>query len=278
MAFALAPEAVAAGYNLASYDTIGSTSTEAMARLRGGEQGPLWVVSRHQSKGKGRRGNAWQSPPGNLAASLAVTLDAEPATVATLGFVAGVAAARALDEIASRSCASPSPLAGEGEKERPRFTLKWPNDVLAGGAKLVGVLVETEALDGGRAVVVGIGVNVAHAPEGLPYPTTSLASLDIAATAETVFATLSAAWVKTIRVWDGGSGFAAVRAMWLERAVGLGRPMAVTSGSSTVSGTFETLDEGGQLMIRTREGRSVSVSAGEVFFGEAGTGRPEVAA
>src|SRR5689334_19763843 len=91
MAFALGPKARAAGYRLAAYDAIGSTSTEAFAWATLGDAGKLWVVAREQTAGHGRRGRAWQTPAGNLAASLLIVRPAQSAASATLGFCAGLA-------------------------------------------------------------------------------------------------------------------------------------------------------------------------------------------
>ena len=78
-----------------------------------------------------------------------------------------------------------------------KFSLKWPNDVLAGRQKLAGILLEAEAVAGsGLAVVVGIGTNVVAAPEGTPTPATSLKALGIHIGAEELFAELSDAWAE----------------------------------------------------------------------------------
>lgn len=263
MAFALSDPARSAGHRLAAFDTIGSTSTEAIARARAGEAGPLWIVSAHQSAGQGRRGSTWHTPPGNLAASLLVTTDLPPATLATLGFAAGVALARALDRCASLGPRSP-------------FALKWPNDVLVEGAKLAGILLGTEELGGGRrAVVIGLGVNVAAAPDGLPYPVTSLRRLGCGTGPEELFAALTEAWLDVERLWDDGRGFGAIRGLWLERAAGLGGAVAVRSGTAARRGTFETIDGQGQLVIRSEDGATHRVSAGEVHFGAAASATPE---
>lgn len=287
MAFALSPDALAAGYGLVAHETIGSTSTDAMTRLRDGATAPFWVVARRQSAGRGRRGSAWSTEGGNLAASLAFRLDAPPATVATLGFVAGVALLRALDGCCASFEAGLHPAPQDEEpngfhsdphaevrasaslEARIAFSLKWPNDVLAGGAKLAGILLETEDTRQGRAVVVGIGVNVAHAPDGLAYRTASLRDLGSDATAEALFAALSAAWVGALAEWDGGAGFEAIRVAWLARAEGLGGPVSVRAGGSVLSGIFETIDSGGRLVLRVSGGDTHIVSAGDVFFGNA---------
>lgn len=266
MAFHLSPEAVRGGYGLVGYETVASTNADALDRLRAGGRDPLWVVSRHQSEGRGRRGNSWQSPPGNLAASLALRLDLPPAVVATLGFVAGVALVRALERVC--------PLPGGATP----FRLKWPNDVLADDAKLAGILLETEIVGRARAVVIGIGVNVAHAPGHLPYRTESLAGLGLSVSAEDLFAALSAEWVDAFARWEEGRGFGATREAWLARAAGLGGPATVRMRAADLAGRFEALDEQGQLLLRLPDGTLRPVSAGEVHFGAGASSRAEIAA
>ena len=118
MAFTLGPQAISAGYRLASFDQIGSTNSEAMARARAGERGPIWFVTTEQTAGRGRRHRPWIAPRGNLASSVLETIDVAPAIAATLGFAAGLALAGALRAVAGSASV--------------RFSLKWPNDVLAG--------------------------------------------------------------------------------------------------------------------------------------------------
>ena len=253
--FRLSPRAGAAGFRLRAFDSIGSTSTEAMALARDGDPGPLWVVSAHQTAGRGRRGAAWATPPGNLAASLARRTDLPASACATLGFVAGLALAQALESVASGVAPA----------------LKWPNDVLAGGAKLAGILLESEALGDARIVVVGIGVNVVAAPQGLPYPATSLRALGCAASAPDLFEALSDAWIEVEALWDEGRGMDAVRRLWLARAAGVGGPVAVRVNSAVARGVFETIDEAGRLLVRRSDGTLAAIAAGEVHFGAAAT-------
>lgn len=276
MAFALGTEAERAGYGLRSYPEVGSTNAEALAAARAGDRGRTWFVSDHQTAGRGRRGRAWATEPGNLAATLLVTGRQDAGTAASLGFVAGLALDEALRRVAP-SLAVQIALdglepgaAGEGG----RLRLKWPNDVLLDGAKLVGILLEGEALPGGGfAVVIGIGVNVAHAPEGLPYPATALRRLGVPADAPGVFAALSDAWAGLERLWAEGSGFPVIRRLWLDRAAGLGERVAVQLGGETLSGTFETIDDTGRLVLALGDGRRRMVAAGEVHFGAAATVR-----
>ncbi|GLR84962.1 biotin--[acetyl-CoA-carboxylase] ligase [Bradyrhizobium iriomotense] len=262
MGFALGHRALDAGYRLAAFEQIGSTNTEALERARQGERGPIWFVTSEQTAGRGRRQRAWIAPRGNLACSILEVMAVAPAVAATLGFAAGLAEEAALERVSVEAALRLGP-------DRPRYALKWPNDVLAGGRKLVGIGLEAEAIGDRLAVVVGIGTNVVAAPEGTPTPAVSLAALGVHISAEELFAALSDAWVEFRGIWDEGRGFAEIRRLWLERAAGLGEKVAIQTGSATLEGIFDTIDDSGCLIVRTADGRRVPVAAGEVFFGAA---------
>src|SRR5688500_20274739 len=99
MAFSLAPTAIAEGYRLEAHDSVGSTNAIALERASAGFAGKLWVVSKRQESGRGRRGRAWATPEGNLAATLLLVEAYELKLAATLGFVAGLALADALNAV-----------------------------------------------------------------------------------------------------------------------------------------------------------------------------------
>lgn len=266
MVFSLGHAARTAGFALAAFDTLGSTNAEAMAMGRAGLTQPTWVVTGRQTAGRGRRGNSWANGSGNLAASLVMVTTATPGVAATLGFVAGLALTDAIASIA--------PYFDSGTAGGRRLLLKWPNDVLGDGGKLAGILLESEQLaDGRRVVVVGIGVNVAAAPEGMPYKVASLSSLGALVTAEDVFTALTDCWVAGMALWDNGRGVGAIRSRWLGRAAGLGADVTVHIGREIVRGTFETIDDSGQLVIRRAGGGTMAVAAGDVYFGVAATAR-----
>jgi BirA family transcriptional regulator, biotin operon repressor / biotin---[acetyl-CoA-carboxylase] ligase len=264
MAFALGPRATSAGYRLAAFEQIGSTNAEAMARARDGEVGPMWFVASEQTAARGRRNRPWSSPRGNLACSVLELVETAPSVAATLGFAAGLALEHALQQVSVEAS-----LRSAGS-DQMKFSLKWPNDVLAGRQKLAGILLEAEAVAGDRlALVVGIGANVVAAPEGTPTPAVSLAALGIQIGAEELFGILTDAWAEYRGIWDNGRGFGAIRQRWLSRAAGLGERVAIKTGNSVLEGTFDTLDETGCLVVRTDEGRRLPVSAGDVYFGSA---------
>lgn len=260
MGFALGPRAIAAGYKLAALERTGSTNADAIESARAGERGPIWFVTSEQTAGRGRRQRPWIAPKGNLAASLLEILDVAPSVAATIGFAAGLAEEAALEKVSLEAALRLGP-------DRPRYTLKWPNDVLANDKKLVGIGLEAEAVGDRLAIVVGIGTNIVAAPEGTPTPAVSLAALGVQISAEELFSALSDAWVEFRGIWDDGRGFAEIRKLWLERAARLGEPVAINTGTTVLEGIFDTIDDTGCLIVRTAEGRRVPVAAGEVFFG-----------
>lgn len=247
MTFTLPP-----GYALAVFDEIDSTNEEAKRRAEAGERGPLWIVARRQSAGRGRRGRAWTSEPGNLFATLLIAPERSAAESARLSF----AAALSVFGVATAACPDAD------------VTLKWPNDVLIDGAKCAGILLESAGEQGGVLpwLAVGIGINLVHAPEGTPYPATALARHGATLDLESAMASLSTSWAQWHRLWLT-EGFARLRRAWLDRAQGLGQPVTARLADNNLNGLFEGLDGEGRLQLRMADGSLQTVSSGEIFFG-----------
>lgn len=272
--FKLGAKAKAAGYRVAGFDAIGSTNTEALAAAAAGDPGGIWFAALDQTAGRGRRGRAWHSVPGNLAASLLIVPDAEPDVVATLGFVAGVALNVGLSKILPHGMVRVGIDGADGADGRSRVALKWPNDVLADGAKLAGILLEaSRSPNGAQAIVIGIGVNVVAAPQDLSYPATSLREMGVPLSAEEVFEALSEAWVDVFGLWSDGAGVGAVLELWRQSAAGMGAPVAVTQDGVVRRGIFETIDSAGRLIMRDDEGARIAITAGDVHFGAMASAR-----
>lgn len=272
MEFRLSPTAIDAGYRLEAHDTVDSTNALALEHAATGDACRLWVVARQQLKGRGRRGREWATPHGNLAASLLIVSDGDLAPLATLGFVAGLALADALEAVAPDVPVSVG-IDGGGATGN-RYELKWPNDVLANGAKLSGILLESARLEsGGHGLAIGIGVNVAAHPPDTPYPATSLRELGSACAAEDLFFALSDAWTQHYRVWNGAAGMARIRELWLRRAAGIGSEIAVRHEGAVHRGIFETIDEQCRIVVREESGQAHHVAAGDVHFGAVATVR-----
>jgi BirA family biotin operon repressor/biotin-[acetyl-CoA-carboxylase] ligase len=265
--FWLGPIAVRGGYRLHGFDEVGSTSAEAMKAAESGDAGDVWFASLKQTAGRGRRGRAWETPSGNLAASLMIVPECDAAVAATLGFVAGVALNRAL------AATLPSGLVRHGIDGAERIALKWPNDLLADGAKLAGILLEAQKRpDGRHAVVIGFGVNIVSAPTGLPYPATSLRHLGAAVPAETLFSALAEEWVVAYELWDHGGNVGDILRLWRASAAGIGAEVAVTRDGDVVRGIFESIDDAGRLIVRAND-RRIAITAGDVHFGVTATAR-----
>jgi BirA family biotin operon repressor/biotin-[acetyl-CoA-carboxylase] ligase len=247
----LSSAAQAAGYRLSVHDTLASTNAEALTLARSGERGPLWIVARQQSAGRGRRGNAWVSPPGNLYATLLLTDPAPPDCAPQLSFVAVLALHDAI-----AACA-PSPAKA--------LTLKWPNDLLCGGAKLAGILIEGERANQALAVAIGIGVNCISHPSQTPYPATDLKGEGVLADAATVFEALTASLAQRLAAWRHGAGFAAIRTDWMAHAAGMGGDMRARLPDREIIGRGEGLDAHGRLLLRLPDGSVQAIAAGDVF-------------
>ena len=234
------------------FESLDSTNEEAQRQLGAGAAAPLWIVADEQTRGRGRSGRKWDSSKGNLYASLILETGVRAATATQLSFVAALAAH---DAIAMH-------LASE---KLPQLRLKWPNDVMLDGAKISGVLLEslTPPKGTGLCVILGIGINVSHAPEGLERPIACL-GLEPSATGE-VFGSLAAALKTWLGFWDEGRGFPAVREAWLSRAHALNEPMSVTLNGSAVRGKFRGVDAAGALQLETEPGVVITVTAGDIY-------------
>jgi BirA family biotin operon repressor/biotin-[acetyl-CoA-carboxylase] ligase len=236
-------------------DEIDSTNAEARRRAEAGDTGPLWIIARRQTAGRGRRGRAWETPEGNLAATWLGVLDKPPAHAAQLSFVAALAVA----DLASVYV--PASL----------VRLKWPNDPLVDGRKVSGVLIESGRRDDGRLwVACGIGVNLAHAPVAPERPATTLAAHlsgehGAPPSPDKALDDLAAAFDRWRTRWTR-EGFEPIRAAWTERATGLGQACEARLGNETVHGVAEALEDDGALRLRLRDGGVRRISAGDVFF------------
>lgn len=197
--------------------------------------------------GRGRQGRAWVSRPGNLYASTLIRLRASDPPAPTLALVAAVALEEAI---------------GTFTPAETRPMVKWPNDLLLGGAKVAGILLERA----GDAVVIGFGVNCAHHPDLPDRRTTSLADHGVALDAAVLVETLAEVLDRWLGRWRG-EGVAHVRARWLERAHPTGTALtARLADGSSVDGLFDGLGPDGALRLRLADGSSTVIHAGDVFL------------
>jgi BirA family transcriptional regulator, biotin operon repressor / biotin---[acetyl-CoA-carboxylase] ligase len=220
--------------------TIDSTNLEAQRLVAKGEAGPLWIVSAEQTMGKGRMGRAWVSKPGNLYATLLWPTSAPQHALSQLSFVAALAVHQAASNFANPAAIS----------------LKWPNDCLFNNAKFCGILAEAIKPN---LVAIGIGVNIAHVPEGLPYRVAKLES----ATVDLMFEKLAIGLSSYLQIWDEGSGFHKIVAAWETRCASIGQAITI----DTEKGIFQGLGADGALQLRLANAEVKSFYAGDVRIG-----------
>lgn len=229
----------------------GSTNVDLVARLRGGESIPegYWLRAETQTGGKGRSGRTWISPPGNLYASTVINLAEGDPPPQTLALAIGLA----VHEQVVQSLMT---------RDQRHVVIKWPNDVLVRGAKVAGILLERC----GDAIVAGIGINIAFAPQIEGRTTACLSALNMKYDADPEYAlTFLAQRVADQRAHWRAEGLAALIRRWSSAAHPIGRPLAVSSGDGALlHGTFAGLDDGGALRLCLDNGETRTIHAGEV--------------
>ncbi len=235
-------------WRLQQFTSLASTQDLCRTLAASGEPEHLAILAERQTHGRGRHGRTWDSPAGNLALSVLLRPREPVRTAGQWALLAAVAAAEAI------AAHLPPPL---------RPTLKWPNDVLLGGAKLGGVLTEAAARPDGTLdwLVIGFGVNLASAPVLADRATTCLADY-VTAPPPPTFAEKLLDRLERWRNRRLRDGFAPVRAAWLAMAPEPGARIALRVSAGTVDGAFAGLGDDGSLLL-SAGGRVRAFAAGE---------------
>ena len=236
-----------------AFDEIDSTNAEARRRAETGATGPLWITAKRQTAGRGRRGRAWETGAGNLAATYLAHTAKPPGEAAQVSFVAALA-------VADLAAAYVPPAL---------VTLKWPNDPMIAGRKSAGILVESGPHPaGGLWLAVGCGVNLATPPDVADRPATAFAQHMIAPPPAPLDAlsVLAEAFERWRLLWER-LGFPPIAEAWTARAHGLGETCTARLPGETIEGVAEGLDQDGALRLRTGSGSIRRITAGDVFFG-----------
>lgn len=215
-----------------------------------GEAEGLAVQALQQTKGRGRHGNIWTAPMGNLYISKLLRPTCRADKAGQLAFVVAVALSDAMDEVI-----------GDGHAK----TLKWPNDILIDGKKVSGILLESKLDKHGRIdyLVVGTGVNIFAPPEGA----IGLDSIKKERLAVNTFRDLFLDKLHARYTSWQDEGFGQIREDWLKQAHGLGQEMRIRLPEITYHGVFNGIDDNGTL-IATVDGEKRTFTAGEVHFGD----------
>ena len=229
----------------------GSTNADLLIALREGErvgEGD-WHVADRQTAGRGRQGRDWFDGSGNFMGSTIVRLGPRDPAPASLALVTGLAVYEAVLPLLS----DPS-----------RLSLKWPNDLIIGGAKLAGILLERE----GEAIVVGIGVNLAAAPDLPDRETIALSKLGPPPGRDAFAASLSASFATELARWRT-YGIEPLVRRWESAAHPRGTLLsAAPPGETPVSGQFDGLTPEGSLTLRLDNGERRVIHAGDVMLAQ----------
>jgi BirA family biotin operon repressor/biotin-[acetyl-CoA-carboxylase] ligase len=231
---------------------VPSTNEEATRLAAAGAPEGTLIVADEQTAGRGRRGRTWVSPPGNFFGSLVLRPRRHAAEAAQLGFAASLAVLEACRHFLPPSAA---------------LACKWPNDVLADGRKLAGILLESRASGAGALdwLVIGIGINLTSYPRDTEFPATSLTEAGApGVTPDAMLPILGTMFLAWYEAWQRPGGFAALRARWLAHAQGLGGPIRVRLPDRELDGCFAGLDDDGRLLLDAAEGRR-TIAAAEIF-------------
>lgn len=242
----IAPQ-VPSGWVLDAHDRLDSTSEEAKRLAAGDVPGRMVVWAREQTAGRGRHGRSWSSPAGNLYLSVLLRPGCPVRDAPQIGFVVGAAMARAVRECTGLEA-----------------VLKWPNDLLVGGRKISGILLDS-ADDGTGSVswvIAGVGVNVVSHPDDLP-DATDVSTCGAVVSVEVLLEAFLAGLAEHLDVWER-EGFSVIRARWAELALEKGTALSVKLPNGALEGGFDGIDEAGNLLL-ARNGQTMCVSAGDVF-------------
>lgn len=232
-----------------------STNSVLLARAAGGAAAGSVVVADRQAAGRGRRGRAWQSAPGDaLTFSLLWRFAGDPGRLAGLSLAVGVAVARALAACGLRGAA-----------------LKWPNDLVLDGGKLGGILIELAAERGAMAAVIGIGINLLPPPPGPAYslPPAALAQMGTVPERHQLLAALLESLAATLDLF-AVAGFAALRDEWGQLNAWQGQQVRLfdsgAGGAPTLlaEGRCDGADADGALLITTADGRCQRFLVGDL--------------
>ncbi len=228
----------------------GSTNADLAAASRNGDRlgEGHWLIADRQTAGRGRQGRAWFDGAGNFMGSTVVCPGPHDPPASTLALMAGLA----LYETVAPLLADPSAL-----------SLKWPNDLLIGRAKLAGILLERE----GEVVICGIGVNLSAAPTVDGRETTALAALGPAPDRDDFASDLAVVFDRELHRWRT-VGIEPMLRRWQAVAHPAGTPLTVHEpAGAIVTGRFAGLTPDGSLSLRLEDGTTRTIHAGDVSLG-----------
>lgn len=236
-------------WTVEQYDCVDSTLNILKQKASSGADEGLVVYAQEQTKGRGRHGNVWHGPRGNLYMSFLLRPNCTPAVSGQYSFLVAVALSQTIDVLI--------------DDDHKKY-LKWPNDVLVDGKKIAGILLESVLSAEGlvEELHIGVGVNILTPPDG------AVAVKNITSENVNVDSFLKLFVKKISKLIDmyEEKSFSFVRDLWLKDACKLGKEIRVRLPNEIKYGVFQGLDDDGTLLLMLDNGTIERITAGEVYF------------
>lgn len=239
------------------HDELASTQIEAKRLAKAGDYGPLWIMARRQSAGRGRLDRQWISQEGNLFCTGLYPFDGALKDLPKLSFIAALAVVDMLKNYIPKA----------------DISLKWPNDVLVGGAKISGILLESGQSEAGIWVAIGIGVNLISHPDDIDREATHILThidtqeLDdpepVMTGPEPALALLARKYDHWLDMFTK-DGFVPIAKAWTEQMAYLDEPIAIKQTEHTYVGIMRGVGVDGELQLETDNGSLLSIWTGDI--------------
>ena len=232
---------------------VDSTNDEVIRLAQMGEALPFWVVADEQTNGRGRRGRHWQGLDGNLFASGIYEFSQKPAEIATLSFVVSYSLFETLCEYI----------------DKDRIALKWPNDILVDGKKISGILLESQIKNQILKLVIGVGLNIIHAPIISDYSTIAikdcLADQTIILDKIKILDNFLQKFAINLLEWQK-YGAPPIIERWKKFAFNVNKTIEIVQGNATINGKLIDISPCGEIILRKEDGALININAGEMLL------------
>ncbi|WP_341790944.1 biotin--[acetyl-CoA-carboxylase] ligase [Rickettsia endosymbiont of Gonocerus acuteangulatus] len=271
-------------YKLFVFDELDSTNLEAIRIAKSNKPDRDYIIlAKSQNKGRGRSGKNWQSTSGNLHASLLIKPNKELELLPQLSFVTALAVYDSVSTLC-HSRVGGNPVKNQSHSDKDLYNnssnifldsrlrgndiihLKWPNDVLVGGKKISGILLESVKVEDAYYLIIGVGINITYHPINIDQPTTSLVAEELPIiTPQALLEILIENFEKYYQIWEK-EGFSFIRETWLKHAYKLHKNISVKYQNDIVTGTFQGIDSIGRIILQLPSKKILSFSTAELSF------------
>ena len=246
-------------FQVKTFAELDSTQDEAMRLIRQNpdkaQEGTV-IHAMSMASGRGRHGNQWHAPMGNLYLSVLLTPEIDDKDCGQLAFVAALAVAETIESLAGTQ---------QGDKSDPsqKIELKWPNDVLVGGKKISGILIEKESIGSKSVYIMGVGINILAPPDGA-------ISLQDICTKRTPINPVRDFFLDVFEAYYlrwSYEGFAPIHSRWMRQAAFLDQEIDVRLANQTKRGIFKGIDKDGALLLQNpQDAAEERYLSGEIFL------------